>query len=81
MSENQNIRLLLKTQKITAIDTIIRTSIRAHTHGELLRKFPKLMFIPKKLAIRVGGISIRDMRVNTFIILFWSKLMIPRTVF
>ena len=42
---------------------------------------PNLTFIPKKLAISVGGMSISETRVKTFMILFWSKLMIPSTVF
>ena len=71
----------MKTQKIIDRETTIRISIITHAHPELLKKFPNLTFIPKKLAIRVGGIRSNDTRVKTFMILFWSRLMIPRTVF
>ena len=39
-------------------------------HPELAKKPPNDTFMPKKLAIKVGGISISDTRVNTFMILF-----------
>ena len=64
-----------------ANDANIRATMTIQVHGELPIKPPKYIFIPKKLAIRVGGMSISDTRVKTFMILFWSRLMIPITVF
>ena len=52
------------------IDTTIRTRMIAHIHAEFPTNQPKDMFIPKKLAMRVGGISSNDTSVNTFMILF-----------
>ena len=66
---------------MTIVDSPIRMRIRNHVQYEWLTNQPNWIFIPKKLAIRVGGMSISDMRVNTFMILFWSRLMIPSTVF
>ena len=66
--------------KITTVDSAIRVRASTHDQPELPNQ-PNRTFIPKKLAIKVGGISISETRVNTFMILFWSRLMIPRTVF
>jgi hypothetical protein len=41
-----------------------------HAHPEFWKKPPNETFIPKKLAMSVGGMSIRETRVNTFMILF-----------
>jgi hypothetical protein len=60
----------LNTQKITDRDTSIRIRMITHIHNELPTNHPKLTFIPKKLAINVGGMRRRDTRVNTFMILF-----------
>ena len=62
-------------------DVTIRRVMIIHAQPELPKKFPNWTFIPKKLAINVGGMSRSDTRVKTFMILFWSRLMIPSTVF
>ena len=66
--------------KMITVDIAIRVRAKIHDHPASPNQ-PNLTFMPKKLAMRVGGMSIRDTRVNTFMILFWSRLMIPRTVF
>ena len=66
---NQNILRLLNTQKTVIIDNPIK--IRAITHDHpLAPNHPNCTFIPKKLAIRVGGIKRSETSVNTFMILF-----------
>lgn len=61
--------LFLNIQNITTIDIAMRTrTISQDTHEVPIQ--PNLTFIPKKLAISVGGMSISDTRVNTFMILF-----------
>lgn len=62
-------RLFLKTQKTTMMEIPIRQS--AITHDQpLVPNQPNCTFIPKKLAMRVGGMRSNDTRVNTFMILF-----------
>lgn len=78
---NQNIFLCLKIQKMTKNDRSISPTIMNQAQPDSDMKRPKLTFMPKKLAMRVGGMSISETRVKTFIILFWSRLMIPMTVF
>lgn len=66
---SQNIFLLLNIQKTTNVDITI--SSRAIIHDQLESpSHPNCTFIPKKLAMSVGGMSINETRVNTFIILF-----------
>ena len=61
--------LFLNIQKMTIIDIAMSTrTISQDTHEVPIH--PNLTFIPKKLAISVGGMSISDTRVNTFMILF-----------
>ena len=61
--------LFLNIQNITTIDIAMSTRTISHdTHEVPIH--PNLTFIPKKLAISVGGMSISDTRVNTFMILF-----------
>ena len=72
--------LLLKIRKINPNDISISTTMITHAQRDSAKKPPKDTFMPKKLAIRVGGISISETRVKTFMILFWSRLMIPTTV-
>ena len=61
--------LFLNIQNITTIDIAMRTRTISHdTHDVPIH--PNLTFIPKKLAIKVGGISISETSVNTFMILF-----------
>jgi hypothetical protein len=60
----------LNTQKIAIVEIAIRRSTMTQVQQEWPMNHPNWIFIPKKLAMRVGGISIRDTRVNTFIILF-----------
>ena len=55
--------------KIATVDMPISRSTISHDHAEVPTQ-PKLTFIQKKLAIRVGGMSMRETRVNTFMILF-----------
>ena len=47
----------------------------------MLLKIGNPMFIPKIPEISVGGINNSETNVRTFIILFWSKLIRPSTVF
>ena len=64
-----------------AKEASIITTMITHAQRESAKNPPKETFIPKKLAIRVGGISMSETSVKTFMILFWSRLMIPITVF
>ena len=72
--------LFLNIQNIMIVEIAISARAISHDTHEV-PNHPNLTFIPKKLAINVGGISISETRVNTFMILFWSRLMIPSTVF
>ena len=65
----QNILRLLKIQKIIKVDATISASAMTHDHPDV-PSHPNCTFIPKKLAMRVGGMSMRDTRVKTFMILF-----------
>ena len=78
---NQNMFLFLNTQKMRAKEQSIMAMMMAQAHEEWPINQPNWTFMPKKLAISVGGMSISETKVNTFIILFWSRLMIPITVF
>ena len=61
--------LFLNTQNITIVDIAISTRTISHdTHEVPIH--PNLTFIPKKLAINVGGMSMSETSVNTFMILF-----------
>ena len=60
----------MNIQKIKARETSIRARMITHVQAEVLMKFPKAMFMPKKLAIKVGGMSRSETNVNTFMILF-----------
>ena len=61
--------LFLNTQNIAIVDIAISMRTISHdTHDVPIH--PNLTFIPKKLAIKVGGISISETSVNTFMILF-----------
>ena len=61
--------LLLKIQKMTSVEMAIKASAMTHDQHEVPIQ-PNLTFIPKKLAMRVGGMSMRETRVKTFMILF-----------
>ena len=56
--------------KITIVDMAINRRTITQVQYECPTNHPNWIFIPKKLAIKVGGISISDTRVNTFMILF-----------
>ena len=55
--------------RVVYVDIAISMRTMIHDHPDT-PIHPNDTFIPKKLAMRVGGISISDTRVNTFIILF-----------
>jgi hypothetical protein len=60
---------LLKIQNTTEVEITIRRRAKIQDQ-QLVPIHPNCTFIPKKLAMRVGGMSISETRVNTFMILF-----------
>lgn len=54
---------------MTMVEIAMSPNAKIHDQHDV-PSHPNLTFIPKKLAMSVGGMSMSDTSVNTFIILF-----------